>query len=151
VFSGEIGIQLISGLADGFHKPGKLESDTISGLPLQPIPKMETVGSLVWNALIKSMDIILSCYPTVRKCFFQSFGLSALARYETSNRGNKLFYGDSKLLNKDAFIYGEVSTLELETYLIDRQVFLINAPERVLMGLPLGSLIHNFESVLNSL
>jgi len=73
-----------------------------------------------------------------RKTFFLSAGLPALAGYETSNRGNKLLYDGSTLLNKDTFIYGGAGTLELETYLTDKVVFLINAGERALFGSSIG-------------
>ena len=48
------------------------------------------------------------------KTLFLSIGGSALAGYETVNWGNKMLYDGSKLLAKDAFIYGGAITLELE-------------------------------------
>lgn len=57
-----------------------------------------------------------------QKTFFLSLGLSALAGYETSNRGYKLLPNGTTLLNKGCFIYGGALTLELETYLTDRVV-----------------------------
>ena len=73
-----------------------------------------------------------------RKTFFLSLGLSALAGYETSNRGDKLLPDGATLLDKDCFIYGGALTLELETYLTDRVVLLINARERMLFGSDIG-------------
>ena len=73
-----------------------------------------------------------------RKTFFLSAGLSALAGYETSNRSNKLLPDGSTLLNKDAFVYGGALTLELETYLTDRWVLLLNVRERALFGSSIG-------------
>ena len=67
----------------------------------------------------------------MRKTFFLSLGLSALAGYETSNQGDTL-------LDKDCFIYGGALTLELETYLTDRVVLLVNARERMLFGSDIG-------------
>ena len=69
-----------------------------------------------------------------RKTFFLSFGLSASAGYETSNWGEKQLYDGATLLNKDAFIYGGSATIELETYLSDRLVLLINVRGRLLFG-----------------
>lgn len=66
------------------------------------------------------------------KTFFLSIGGSALAGYETSNWDEKLLYDGSTIKNKDAFLYGGAITLETETYLSDRIVFLINARERIL-------------------
>jgi Conjugative transposon protein TraO len=68
------------------------------------------------------------------KTVFLSIGSSALAGYETSNWGDKLLPDGATIRNKDAFIYGGAITLELETYLSDRLVFLINVRERVLWG-----------------
>lgn len=68
------------------------------------------------------------------KTFFLSLGGSALAGYETSNWGKKALPDGATLINKDAFIYGGVVTLELETYLSDRIVLLLNARERALWG-----------------
>lgn len=73
-----------------------------------------------------------------RKTFFLSLGLSALAGYETSNRGDKLLPDGATLLDKDYFIYGGALTLELETYLTDRVVLLVNARERMLFGSDIG-------------
>lgn len=68
------------------------------------------------------------------KTLFLSIGGSALAGYETVNWGNKMLYDGSKLLVKDAFIYGGAITLELETYVTDRIVLLVSVRERALWG-----------------
>lgn len=73
-----------------------------------------------------------------RKTFFLSLGLSALAGYETSNRDKKILPDGSTLLDKDCFVYGGALTLELEAYLTDRVVFLLNARERALFGSDIG-------------
>ena len=46
-----------------------------------------------------------------RKTFFLSLGLSALAGYETSNRGDKLLPDGATLSDEDCFIYGGALTL----------------------------------------
>ena len=68
------------------------------------------------------------------KTLFLSIGGSALAGYETVNWGNKMLYDGSKLLAKDAFIYGGAITLELETYVTDRIVLLACVRERAMWG-----------------
>ena len=73
-----------------------------------------------------------------KKTFFLSLGLSALAGYETSNWGDKLLPDGSTLTDKDGFVYGGALTLELESYITDRVVFLINARERCLFGSSVG-------------
>ncbi|WP_042367758.1 conjugal transfer protein TraO [Bacteroides neonati] len=72
------------------------------------------------------------------KTFFLSIGGSALAGYETSRWGDKLLPDGATLRNQDTFIYGGAITLELETYLSDRVVLLLNARERILWGSSIG-------------
>lgn len=63
-----------------------------------------------------------------------SLGTSALVGYETSNWGEKTLFDGSTLRDEDCFIYGGAITLEMETYLSDRVVFLLTARERILWG-----------------
>jgi hypothetical protein len=72
------------------------------------------------------------------KTFLLSIGASGLAGYETSNWGNKLLFDGATLLNKDAFVYGGALTLELETFITDRIILLVNARERILWGSSVG-------------
>ena len=68
------------------------------------------------------------------KTVFLSVGGSALAGYETVNWGERILYDGSRLLAKDAFVYGGAITLELEAYVTDRIVLLAGIRERVLWG-----------------
>lgn len=68
------------------------------------------------------------------KTFFLSIGGSALAGYESVNWGKRLLSDGSRLMVKDAFIYGGAVTLEAECYLTDRIVLLAGIRERVLWG-----------------
>lgn len=72
------------------------------------------------------------------KTFLLSIGASSLAGYETINWGNKLLFDGATLHNKDAFVYGGVLTLELETFITDRIILLVNARERILWGSSVG-------------
>jgi len=74
------------------------------------------------------------------KTFLLSIGASGLAGYETSNWGNKTLFDGATLLNKDAFIYGGALTLELETFITDRFILLVNARERLMWGSSAGKL-----------
>jgi hypothetical protein len=74
-----------------------------------------------------------------RKNLLLSIGVSGLAGYETLNWGNKLLYDGATLMNQDAFLYGGALTLELETYITNRIVLLLNARERILCGSSTGS------------
>lgn len=67
-----------------------------------------------------------------------SLGTSALGGYEAVNWGKSVLYDGSTLLHKDSFIYGGAITLEMETYLSDRVVFLLSARERILWGTTTG-------------
>jgi hypothetical protein len=73
-----------------------------------------------------------------RKTFFLSVGASAMAGYETVNWNNKLLSDGATINNADAFLYGGALTLELETYLSDRVVLLVNIRERLLAGSSVG-------------
>lgn len=78
------------------------------------------------------------------KTFFLSIGGSALAGYETVNRGKRLLHDGSTLLAKDAFVYGGALTLELESYVTDRIMLLAHVRERVLWGSSLGKFTTQF-------
>lgn len=75
-----------------------------------------------------------------RKKLLLSIGVSGLAGYETINWGNKMLYDGASLMNQDAFLYGGALTLELETYITNRIVLLVNARERMLRGSSTGNL-----------
>ena len=72
------------------------------------------------------------------KSLFFSIGGSALLGYEVSNWGSKLLYDGATLRNKDSFIYGGAITFEIETYLSDKVVLLLNARERIMFGSSIG-------------
>lgn len=72
------------------------------------------------------------------KTFFLSLGLSILAGYETRNRGETLLFDGSTIEGRDGFIGGGAVTLELEAFITDRIVFLVNARERAVSGSSIG-------------
>ena len=74
-----------------------------------------------------------------RKTFFLSLGLSALAGYETSNRGDKLLPDGATLSDEDCFIYGGALTLELEAYLTRPGRPAPERKERALFGSDIGT------------
>lgn len=65
------------------------------------------------------------------KNVFLSFGLSGLAGYESLNWGKRMLFDGATIRGKDSFIYGGAASVELETFISDRIVFLIRARERV--------------------
>jgi hypothetical protein len=72
--------------------------------------------------------------------FFVSLGASALAGYETVNWNEKLLPDGATINNADGFLFGGALTLEMETYLSDRIVLLVNVRERLLGGSSVGNL-----------
>ncbi|WP_319226712.1 conjugal transfer protein TraO [Draconibacterium orientale] len=72
------------------------------------------------------------------KAVFFFIGASALAGYETVNRGEKLLDDGASLQNHDGFVYGGAITLEMESYLTDRIVLLLTGRERMLQGTTTG-------------
>ena len=78
------------------------------------------------------------------KVFLLSLGGSALAGYETNNWGEKLLYDGSTLRSGDNFVYGGAVSLELESYLSNRVVLLLNARERCLWGSDTGKFHFQF-------
>lgn len=72
------------------------------------------------------------------KTVFFSLGVSGMAGYETINWNDKLLPDGATIQNADAFIYGGALTLEMETFLTDWAVLLINVRERILFGSSVG-------------
>ncbi len=69
---------------------------------------------------------------------FFSLGASALAGYETSNWNRTLLYDGATLRNKGCLIYGFAPGVEMEAFLNDRLVFLLNLKERIYWGSSVG-------------
>ncbi len=68
------------------------------------------------------------------RTFSLSIGGSALAGYESVNRGRKRLYDGATLRNRGAFIYGGAITLEAGVYLTDMMVLLVTGRQRALWG-----------------
>jgi len=68
------------------------------------------------------------------KILFFSIGASAMAGYETINWGKELLFDGASITSEDNFLYGGAVSFEIETYLSDRLVLLVNARERILLG-----------------
>lgn len=149
------GLQVTAGMADGFHWNSKSDFAYHIGAAYSIYTKNANRWVIGGEYLEKRYDYkdvripvqqftaeggyYLNFLSDRQKTFFLSAGLSALAGYETSNRGEKLLPDGSTLLNKDAFVYGGTLTLELETYLTDRMVLLLNVRERAMFGSSIGT------------
>ncbi|TFD99097.1 conjugal transfer protein [Dysgonomonas capnocytophagoides] len=68
------------------------------------------------------------------KTVFFSVGASAMAGYETINWGKELLFDGATITTEDNFLYGGALSFEIETYLTDKLVLLLNARERILLG-----------------
>lgn len=68
------------------------------------------------------------------KTIFFSVGASAMTGYETVNWGKELLFDGATITSEDNFLYGGAVTFEIETYLSDRFVLLLNVRERILFG-----------------
>lgn len=66
------------------------------------------------------------------KNVFLNVGLSGIAGYETINWGKKKLRDGALLKNKDHFVGGAGVTFEIETFVMDNLVILINVRERFL-------------------
>lgn len=68
------------------------------------------------------------------KTVFFSVGASVMAGYETINWGKELLFDGATITTKDNFLYGGAVSFEIETYLTDKLVLLLNVRERILLG-----------------
>jgi len=145
------GVQLTTGMADGFYnRANQNETGYYFGAALSTY----TIGGNKWvfggEYLQKYNPYKDTRIPTTQftaeggyyfnvlsdanKIFFLYIGGSALVGYEAVNWGEKVLFDGSQLTNKDAFIYGGAISLELESYLSDCIVLLLNTRERCLWG-----------------
>lgn len=92
-----------------------------------PVEQFTGEGGFYYNFLSSRGKAVCFC-----------IGASALAGYETVNRGEKLLNDGATLQNDDGFVYGGALTLELESYITDRVVLLLTGRERMLQGTTTG-------------
>lgn len=76
----------------------------------------------------------LSIFSDRNRIVTFSVGLSALTGYETINWGDKILPDGARIEDRDRFIYGGAATFEIETYVTDRIVILLNVRERAMWG-----------------
>ena len=149
------GLEIRGGMADGFHTPGnRNETGYWFGLAMSryarntdkwvfgveflnryypykqgriPVAQFTAEGGYYYNFLADAS-----------KTFFFYLGGSALAGYESVNRGERRLYDGSTLLHRDRFLYGGAVTLEIEAYLSDRVILSLMGRERILWGTTTG-------------
>lgn len=147
---GQRGIQFTGGLADNLRFKNGDGFGYHAGIALATYTKNANRWVVGAEYLEKRYSYKESLYPVSQftgeggyymkflsdsgKNVFASLGVSALAGYETVNWGKALLPDGGTFMDGDNFIYGGALTLEIETYLTDRVVLLLNARERMLFG-----------------
>lgn len=147
---GQKGVQFTFGAVDGFHlKKGDKQAFS-GGMALATYTKNGNRWVFGAEYLQKSHLYKTELIPVSQitaeggyyvkflsspgKTFFFSIGASAMAGYETVNWGESLLFDGSTITDDDNFLYGGAVTFEIEAYLSDRVVFLLNVRERILGG-----------------
>lgn len=144
------GIQVTGGVVDGFTLEKKDGQAFFGGVALSTYTKNGNRWTFGAEYLQKSYEYKDKLIPLSQitaeggyylkflsdpsKMVFFSVGLSAVTGYETINWGTELLFDGATITSEDNFLYGGAISFEIETYLTDRVVLLLNARERVLGG-----------------
>lgn len=147
---GQKGIQITGGAVDGFQFKNEDEQAFFGGIALSTYTKSGNrwvVGAEYLQKKHAYKDILIPASQITAeggyyykflsdpsKTLFFSVGTSAMAGYETVNWGKEILFDGATISSKDNFLYGGAVSFEIETYLSDRLVLLINARERILLG-----------------
>lgn len=148
--SGQKGLQFTASAVDGFYLEKGDKQAFAGGIALSTYTKNGNRWVFGAEYLQKSYQYKTELIPTSQftaeggyyynflsdrsKTFFFSIGASAMAGYETVNWGESLLFDGSMITSDDNFLYGGAVTFEIETYLSDRIVLLLNVRERILGG-----------------
>lgn len=76
----------------------------------------------------------LSIFSDRNRIVTFSVGLSALTGYEMINWGDKTLTDGARIEDRNRWIYGGAGAFEIETYVTDRVVLLLNIRERIMWG-----------------
>lgn len=147
---GQKGLQFTASAVDGFYLEKGDKQAFAGGIALSTYTKNGNRWVFGAEYLQKSYRYKTELIPTSQftaeggyyykflsdrsKTFFFSIGASAMAGYETVNWGESLLFDGSTITSDDNFLYGGAVTFEIETYLSDRIVLLLNVRERILGG-----------------
>ena len=147
---GQKGIQVTGGFVDGFNLDKKDGQAFFGGIALSTYTKNGNRWTFGGEYLQKSYEYKDKLIPLSQitaeggyyykvlsdpsKTVFFSVGASAMAGYETINWGKELLFDGATITTKDNFLYGGAVSFEIETYLTDKLVLLLNARERILLG-----------------
>lgn len=147
---GQKGIQVTGGFVDGFKLKNQDGQAFFGGIALSTYTKSgnrwvfgaeylqkrhEYKNSLITVSQITAEGgYYYKFLSDPSKTVFFSVGASAMAGYETINWGKELLFDGATITTEDNFLYGGAVSFEIETYLTDKLVLLLNARERVLLG-----------------
>jgi hypothetical protein len=147
---GQKGLQITASAVDGFNLEKGDKQAFTGGIALATYTKSGDRWVFGGEYLQKSYQYKTELLPTAQftleggyyyqflsdpsKTFFFSIGASAMTGYETVNWGESLLFDGSTITSKDNFLYGGAVTFEIETYLSERIVLLLNVRERILGG-----------------
>jgi len=147
---GQKGIQVKTGFVDGFTLDKKDGQAFFGGIGLSTYTQNGNRWVLEAEYLQKNHQYRNRLLPVSQitaeggyyfkffsdpgKTVFLSVGASAIAGYETINRGKELLFDGARITDKDNFLYGGAASFEIEAFLTDRLVLLVNVKERALLG-----------------
>lgn len=147
---GQKGIQVTGGAVDGFNFKNEDGQAFFGSVALSSYTKNGnrwTFGAEYLQKKHEYKDILIPLSQITAeggyyckflsdpsKTVFISIGASAMAGYETINWGKELLFDGASIASEDNFLYGGAVSFEIETYLSDRLVLLVNARERILFG-----------------
>lgn len=147
---GQKGLQFTASAVDGFYLEKGDKQAFAGGIALSTYTKNGNRWVFGAEYLQKSYQYKTELIPTSQftaeggyyykflsdrsKTLFFSMGISAMTGYETVNWGESLLFDGSTITSDDNFLYGGAVIFEIETYLSDRIVLLLNVRERILGG-----------------
>lgn len=86
------------------------------------------------ETLVFEGGYLLNLFSDAGKNVLLNTGISAVAGYETVNRGEKLLSDGATLLTKDRFVYGGAYHLVLDIFATDNLIFFMKGKCNVLWG-----------------
>ena len=147
---GQKGVQVTGGFVDGFNLKNQDGQAFFGGIALSSYTKNGNRWVFGAEYLQKRHEYKNILIPVSQitaeggyyykflsdqsKTVFFSVGASAMAGYETINWGKELLFDGATITTKDNFLYGGAVSFEIETYLTDKLVLLLNVRERILLG-----------------
>ncbi len=138
-------IELKAGFVDGFSTKSFYSSLGLSGYTKRHNRWYAGVEYLEKGFIYKQITVpkvqitseggyYLMFLSDYSKTICVSVGALAIAGYETLNWGNSTLYNGAELSTSESLIYGGALALEIETFITDKIVFLLNAKQRVMWG-----------------